>query len=316
MRERGLEIRRSRGLEVQEPGPHNLTSPLTPHLSHLTSHGILYIVATPIGNLEDITLRALRVLKDVDYILCEDKRITTRLLNKYQIKKKLISFHKFNEIKELAYIMSLLASCKKIALVSDAGTPLISDPGLTLISTLQNKNVQIVPVPGASALTTALSLCPFDCKEVLFLGFLPKDKSKRKKIIYSLKKKSVCVVLFVPPHDFKKYLNEIYDTYPNVEVFYAKELTKIHEEYWSGKIKDLINRIETWEGKSLRGEFVLLLYFNSDSEETKEVTLSKGVIIEKIRNYIQKGFSLKEASKILSDELNVSRKHLYDLYVK
>ena len=141
-------------------------------------NGVLYVVATPIGNLEDITLRALRVLKEVDYILCEDKRITSKLLNKYAIKSTLIKYHKFNEQKESENILSLLNSGKKIALVSDAGTPLISDPGESLIYEALKNRIKVSPIPGPSSLTSALSLCPFASLEFLFIGFLPHKKSK------------------------------------------------------------------------------------------------------------------------------------------
>lgn len=218
--------------------------------------GALYIVSTPIGNLEDITLRALRILKEVNFILCEDKRISVRLLNKYEIKTKLIPFHKFNEESILTQVISLLKSGNNIALVSDAGTPLISDPGSRLISFLRDENIKVVSIPGPSALTSALSLVPFKLNEFLFVGFLPGKKSKRKKIIQSLKSKAEIVVLFIAPHDFLKYLYEIYDSYRNIDVFYARELTKIYEDSWYGKIKDLI---ELQEKKKLRGEIVLIL---------------------------------------------------------
>ncbi|MBI2995349.1 MAG: 16S rRNA (cytidine(1402)-2'-O)-methyltransferase [Candidatus Melainabacteria bacterium] len=220
---------------------------------------ILYIVATPIGNLEDITLRALRILKEVDYILCEDKRITVRLLNKYEIKSKLISLHKYNEEKSTQEILSLLKEGKNIALVSDAGTPLISDPGSRLITHLRKNNIKIISIPGPSSLTSALSACGFDLREVLFLGFLPAKKSKREKIISSLKERAKVVVIFVAPHDLKKYLLEIYNIYPDIKIFYSREISKIYEENWSGNIKDLVLQLEA---KPLKGEIVLILNFN------------------------------------------------------
>lgn len=220
--------------------------------------GCLYVVATPIGNLEDITLRALRVLKEVDYILCEDKRVTIRLLNKYAIKTKLISCHKFNEEKITNYVLDLLKSGNNIALVSDSGTPLISDPGSNLIAVLNKNNIRVIPIPGSSALSTALSVFPGGVKEFLFLGFLPGRRSRRIKKISTLKERADIVVLFVAPHDFKKYLSEIYEFYPDVKIFYGRELTKIYEETWAGNIKELIEKLNS---KDLRGEIVLFLCF-------------------------------------------------------
>ena len=275
--------------------------------------GILYVVATPIGNLEDITLRALRILKEVDFILCEDKRVTSKLLNKYNIKTRLIDFHKFNESKRTNYVISLIESGKNIALVSDSGTPLISDPGSNLVSVLKSKNIIVISIPGPSALTAALSVLPLKFDEFLFLGFLPSKKTNRNKILSSLKTRSKNVILFIAPHDFKKYLNEIYDLYPDINVFYARELTKIYEEVWSGKIKDLINIIETCYGKPLKGEIVLGITFNDKNENGH---LSNEEIIVIMKDYIDKGHSLKETSKTLAKEYNFSGKYLYDLYIK
>ena len=219
--------------------------------------GMLYIVATPIGNLEDITLRALRILKEVDFILCEDKRITVRLLNKYQIKTKLISFHKFNEQKSTDYIFSLLTSGKNIALVSDAGTPLISDPGTAIVSYARENNVKVISIPGPSALISALSVSPLRIDEFLFLGFLPSKKNKRLKVIFSLSTRSKNIILFVAPHDFKKYIKEICDIYPDIEIFYARELTKIHEEVWYGNIKNLTESLNKKKLKVLLTKGIL-----------------------------------------------------------
>ena len=274
---------------------------------------VLYVVATPIGNLEDITLRALRVLKEVDFILCEDKRITSRLLNKYKIKSTLIKYHKFNERQELSNILSLLKNGKSIALVSDAGTPLVSDPGSSLIQEALKNKITVSSIPGPSSLTSALSLCPFYTDEFLFLGFLPDEKSKRKKIIASLKDKTSFAVLFIAPHDVKRYSNEIYEVYPDIDVYYARELTKVYEESWTGKIKTLL---EDLEKKKLKGEIVLGLYFDSNNNGTNGVTLSNTEIINKMKAYIENGHSLKETSKIFSKELNLSSKCLYDLYIR
>lgn len=272
--------------------------------------GFLYVVATPIGNLEDITLRALRILKEVDYILCEDKRVTVKLLNKYNIKSKLISFHKFNEIKTIIEIICLLKDGNNIALVSDAGTPLISDPGRELISALKKENIKIIPIPGACSLTTALSVLPMAFNEFLFLGFLPPEKNKRHKILSSIKRRAKNIILFIAPHDLKKYLNEIFNLYPDVSLSYARELTKIYEEIWHGKIKDLVG---VCHGKPLKGEIILGINFDN---EDKNTSLSNEEIIKIMKDHIEKGFSLKDASKQIGKEFTISSNKLYDLYIK
>ena len=271
------------------------------------------MVATPIGNLEDITLRAIRILKEANFILCEDKRVTSRLLNKYQIKSKLIAFHKFNESKLIEDILSLLSAGKNIAMVSDAGTPLISDPGSSLVSKLYEKNVNVIPVPGPSSLTTALSICPFKTDEFLFLGFLPDKSSKRKEIISSLSKRSKLVVLFIAPHDLSKYLKEINEFYPSLVISYVRELTKIYEESWVGNIKELLNISEK---KKIKGEIVLFLHFGEQSKKIENNHSNNIQIISQMKDYIAKGYSLKETSKYFSQEFNLSSKKLYDMYIK
>ena len=274
-------------------------------------NGILYIIATPIGNLEDITFRAIKKLKDVDCILCEDKRVTQKLLTKYEINTKLISFHKYNEEEESKKTLSYLKSGKNIALVSDAGSPLISDPGIEIVSLAYENNIKVITIPGASALTSALSICPIKFHKFTFLGFLPEKRSKRESIISSLKNNNSAVVLYIAPHDFKKYLKEIYDQYPEIDIFYARELTKIYEESWLGKIQTLINLLEK---KELKGEIVLVLDFQRiQSEQTNK---SNGELISEIKKYLKTGLSLKESTKIIAKEYNLSSKNLYEMYIK
>src|SRR3989338_2597399 len=269
----------------------------------------LYVVATPIGNLTDITLRALETLKKVDLILCEDKRITSRLLNKYAIKTKIKSHHKYNEHKSAGEAISLLVSGKDIALVSDAGTPLISDPGKTLIAAAMDQNIKVIPVPGPSALLAALSVCPFESEnsEFLFIGFLPENKSKRKDTLCSLKNRSKNIVIYIAPHDIKKYIAEINNIYPDSEIFIAREISKIYEELWKGKIPDLIWLLEN---KTFKGEIVVILHINKQAE-----SLNMEHVLSHMKNHITEGHSLKETSKTFAKEYNLSAKRLYDLYL-
>ena len=277
----------------------------------IESTGNLYVVATPIGNLEDITLRAIKILKEVDFILCEDKRVTIRLLNKYEIKTKLISFHKHNEKEEAENIIYHLKSGKNIALVSDAGSPLISDPGTELISTAHKNNIKVITIPGPSALISALSICPVKFNEFTFLGFLPDKALKRNSLISSLKRNYSVIVLYIAPHDLKKYIKEIYSHYPTINIFYARELTKIYEECWYGKIKDLIDLLEK---KELKGEIVLVLDFQEIRTENLEP--DKNELIKKMKEHITKGQSLKEVSKLLAKEYDLPSNELYRMYLK
>ena len=272
---------------------------------------VLYIVSTPIGNLEDITLRALRILKEVDSILCEDKRVTLKLLNKYNIKTKLTTYQKFNENKVLDEVLLALKTGNNVALVSDAGTPLISDPGLLLIRTVAASDIKIVTVPGPSSLISAVSLCPYSLDEFLFVGFLPQEKNKRIKLIKNLSSRSKNIVIFIAPHDIKKYTSEIYECYSEADVFYGRELTKIYEECYSGKIRDLVL---TLEKRSLKGEIVLILNFESGNSKKKQP--SENEFLTKIEKLINSGKSLKETSKVLAGEYDVSSKYLYDLFLK
>lgn len=275
--------------------------------------GVLYVVGTPIGNLEDITFRALRILKEVDFILCEDTRTTSKLLNKYQIKTRLISFHKFNENQVLNKILSNLKNNKKLALVSDSGTPLISDPGSKLVLEARKNNIKLIPIPGPSSLTSSLSICSFNLKEFLFIGFLPSNKNQRKEVLLSLNKKSEIAFVFIAPHDLEKYISEIYNLYPDIEVFFARELTKIYEESWQGAIKDFLCFIKY---KKFKGEIVVGLNFSSLNNNQNNLKIDKEIILKEMKNHIYNGHSLKDASKKFAKEYNLSSKTLYKMYLE
>jgi 16S rRNA (cytidine1402-2'-O)-methyltransferase len=222
----------------------------------------LYIIATPIGNLEDISLRALRILKEVDLILCEDTRVTKKLLDRYQIKKPLLSYHQHSRLKKVDYIISLLKEGKNLALVSDSGTPGVSDPGNKLVKEIVDKlgdKVKIVPIPGPSALTCAASVSGFPMDKFLFLGFLPK-KRKRKEILKEILESKYPVIFYESPYRIIKTLNELYleaKTY-NLEpkIIVCRELTKKFETIYRGKIDEVIEKIEK---SPVKGEFVVIV---------------------------------------------------------
>jgi 16S rRNA (cytidine1402-2'-O)-methyltransferase len=235
----------------------------------------LYIVATPIGNLEDISLRALRILKEVDLILCEDTRITQKLLNHYQIQKPLLSYHQHSKLQKINYIISLLKEGKNLALVSDSGTPGISDPGNKLISILVNEfmsnkklkdssthqlinSLTIIPIPGPSALTCAASVSGFPMDRFLFLGFLPKKK-KRKEVLKEILESKYPVIFYESPYRIIKTLKELGSMNKEVGIVVAKELTKKFETIYRGKVDKVIEELE----KSLvKGEFVVIVKSN------------------------------------------------------
>ncbi len=221
----------------------------------------LYIVATPIGNLEDITLRALRILKEVDVILCEDTRVTRKLLNHYEIKKPLISYHAHSGVAKYDKIFELIEDNKKIALVSDAGTPTISDPGSRLVSEIRERfgnDVSIYGIPGASAVVTALSISGMDADSFVFLGF-PPHKKGRKTFFDNLVKNKYTTVFYESPHRILKALKSLEERLDEkTKVSVVRELTKIHEEVVEGTLNEIISHFE--ENKdTVRGEFVVIV---------------------------------------------------------
>ena len=200
----------------------------------------LYCVSTPIGNLGDITLRAIEILKNSDLILCEDTRVSKKILEKFKINKKLVSNHKFNEKKNLKSILEFLENKKIISLISDAGTPGISDPGRILINECINKNINIYPVPGASAVSTAVSISGFSDK-YYFCGFLPEKKSEIEKLFNSLSKFNFSIVFFISPKKIKKITNILEEYFNDRDILICREMTKFYEQYIRSSIKNLSN---------------------------------------------------------------------------
>lgn len=216
---------------------------------------MLYIIATPIGNLEDITLRALRILKEVDYIAAEDTRHSKILLDKYEIQKPLLSFHSWSDQRKLDELLHLLQSGKNIALISDAGTPGISDPGYVLIQSALEHHIGVIPIPGASAFLTALCASGLPTHHFLYLGFLPLKKG-RQTLLKSLQTEERTVVFYESPHRLMKTLQELQQFFPDRILVIARELTKIHEEFFRGTPQDALMH---FQNKAPKGEFTLLL---------------------------------------------------------
>lgn len=218
--------------------------------------GILYLVSTPIGHLKDITLRALETLKDVDLIACEDTRVTSRLLQHYEIKKPLISYFEHNEQRRSEELIKQLLTGKNIALVSNAGTPLISDPGYELVQKCLTQSIRIVPLPGANALLAALSIAGFPSDRFVFEGFLPRKPGKRKKRLEALRKEPRTIIIYEAPYRLIKTLDELSNYLGDRPVALIRELTKIYEEAKRANLKQLLEELKNTR---LRGEFTIVL---------------------------------------------------------
>ena len=262
----------------------------------------LYVVSTPIGNLSDITLRALEVLKQSDYILCEDTRHSLKLLNFYNIKKKLISFHKFNEMKNIKEIFDDIDKGKIISLISDAGTPLISDPGEFLIKSAREQKVKVIPIPGPSAVTAAISVSGFDTK-FFFFGFLSKKNNERTQELESLSKIANTIVLYLPARDLKKSLKEFQPHFADRQIFIAREITKIHETYLSGSIPELLKSISS---NDLKGEITLVI--SNKSVDLK--IINNADLVNEIKLLLNK-MSSKDIAEYLAEKLKMSKKIIY-----
>lgn len=220
------------------------------------SSGDLYIVATPIGNLEDLTFRALRTLREVSVIACEDTRQTRKLLNKYNIKKKLISYYHPKESQKVPQIISLLKQGKDVALVTDSGTPGISDPGYPLIREAITQEIKIIPVPGPSAITAALSAAGLPTHRFIFVGFLPPKREATKKLLDSLKNEKATLVFYIPTRRLFPFLDLVREKIGNRQIVIAREMTKIYEEFLRGTTEELLKKLE---GKKLKGEATVLI---------------------------------------------------------
>ncbi len=268
---------------------------------------MLYIVATPIGNLEDITLRALRVLKEADIIAAEDTRRTVKLLNHYDIKTKLFSFHEHSGENKRAQLIEELKKGKNVALVSDAGTPLISDPGAELVKEAIEAGIEVTSVPGACAAVTAYTLSGFS-GPFTFLGFLPKKPSERKSAIEKISQSELPCVIYESPHSLLKTLEAIADACGKERrTVVAKELTKMHESVFSGTAG---GALESFYGE-VKGEYVVIIGGREQSKEEVSDEEIKTALIK----YINAGMTKKDAANAASIELNISKNRVYRLSI-
>ncbi len=266
--------------------------------------GILYIVSTPLGNLEDITLRALKVLKEVDVIAAEDTRHSLKLLNHYDISKPLISYWGAKEKTKAEEVLGRLESGQSVALISDAGTPGISDPGMVLVMKALERGVSIVPVPGPAACTAALSISGFSTDEFLFVGFLPPKQSQRIKVLKDLSLEKRTLVLYEAPHRILPAVTDMEAIFGKRRAVLVKEMTKLFEEIIRGDLSEIREYLEQ---SKITGEYVMVL-----EGRTGDGHLNIEDALEEIRSLMKKGLSRKEAVKRIGEEYKISKKELYD----
>lgn len=267
--------------------------------------GKLYIVATPIGNLEDITLRALKILKEIDLIAAEDTRQTLKLLNYYDIHKPLISYHRHNEDVKSDVLIEKLKQGNNIALVSDAGTPGICDPGEEIIRKAIENKIEVIPIPGACAMINALVASGIDTKEFIFLGFLPLNKKLRLQKLNEIENSDKTIILYEAPHKMEQTLKDLKQILNNRRIVLARELTKIHEEFIRKDINELIENI-----KNIKGEMILIIEGNLDKKE-EENFLNKLTLEEHYEYYKNIGLTKKEIIKKIAKDRNLNKNEVY-----
>lgn len=264
----------------------------------------LFLIPTPIGNLDDITIRSLETLKSVDLILCEDTRESGKLLNKYGIKKKLVACHEFNQDKIKSYVVDELRNGLNIGLITDQGTPIISDPGFNVVKEVINNNFNVISLPGATAFVPALINSGLSPSPFLFYGFLNSKSSKQKKELDFLKKYPYTMIFYEAPHRLKDTLINMLSVFGDRDICLQREISKIHEEIYRDKISNIIDICD-----NLKGEFVVVVSGCDDVVDFSDLS-----VIDHVNLYLKDGISLNEATKIVAKERNVSKSIIYKEY--
>lgn len=264
----------------------------------------LYLIPTPIGNLEDITIRSLNLLRSVDLILCEDTRVTGNLLKKYDIKKRLISCHEYNEDKIKQKVLNELQSGKNIGLVTDQGSPIISDPGYIISKTVINQGFNVVALPGATAFVPALISSGLNPSPFLFYGFLNSKNSKQKQELESLKNLKYTLIFYEAPHRIKNTLENIKEIFGNRKISISREISKLYEEIYRGMIEDILT-----EMNQIKGELVLVVEGNTTNPDYSDLSVLKHIDL-----YLEEGISEKEAIKLVAKERNIAKSIIYKEY--
>lgn len=277
--------------------------------------GRLYLCATPIGNLEDITLRVLRTLKEVDLIGAEDTRNSIKLLNHFNIKTPMTSYHEYNKVEKAIYLVKLIKEGKNVALITDAGTPGISDPGEELVRQCIEAGVEVTSLPGAAACVTALTMSGMHTRRFAFEAFLPSDKKDRQRILEELKEETRTIIIYEAPHHLLSTLEELKDVLGNRNISLCKELTKKHESVIRMTIEELVEKLEV---EKPRGEYVLVIDGKSieqKEQEKREVWL-KMPLEEHLKKYISEGKSEKEAMKLAAKDRGISKRDVYQYCIE
>lgn len=274
--------------------------------------GKIYLVATPIGNLSDISMRAIETLKNVDIIACEDTRNTIRLLNHFEIKGHLTSYHEYNKIDKAYELCEKVKEGNNIAFVSDAGMPAISDPGYELVDIAYKEGLEVTVVPGASAVVSALAISGISSRRFAFEGFLPADKNEKKEILTELSQESRTLILYEAPHRLLKTLKELFEYMGDRNIAIVREITKLHEEVLKGKLSDIIADYES-EKIAIRGEYVLVIEGKSllEKREERQKSFEEISIREHYEKYIAEGMDKKEAMKAVAKDRGIQKRDVY-----
>ena len=271
----------------------------------------LYIVATPIGNLEDITLRAINVLKSVDIIIAEDTRHSLKLLNHLEISKPLISYHRHNEEEKTDVILDKIDEGNNIALISDAGTPVISDPGEIIVKKALERDISIIPIPGACAIITALMAAGVNTRNFTFYGFLSINKKIRMKELEQIKNNKSTIILYEAPHKIINTLRDLEEYVGERQIVLARELTKIHEEFIRGNIKEVRAKLD-----SPKGEYVIIINEDNFFDENLENTINKLTLEEHYKYYEKMGLDKKEIIKKIAKDRGVPKNEIYQQFLE
>lgn len=273
--------------------------------------GKLYLVATPIGNLGDITYRAVEILKTVDLIAAEDTRHSLKLLNYLEISKPMISYHRHNEDTKTKELIKILKEGRNIGLITDAGTPGISDPGEEIVKEAIKENIEIVPIPGACALINALIASGLNTKEFAFYGFLPLDKKLRNDKLEDIKIQNKTIIFYEAPHRLEKTLKEMLGIFGDIEIVIAKEITKIHEKFIRERISEILENLG-----DVKGEHIILFEMHSKTEKEKETErLNNMTLEEQYQYYVNIGLAKKEIIKKIAKNNKVPKDEIYKQFL-
>lgn len=281
----------------------------------MKENGILTLVATPIGNLGDMSERAVNTLREADIIACEDTRNSIRILNHFEIKTPMTSYHEFNKIEKGVELVNLLVEGKNIALITDAGTPGISDPGEELVRMCLDRGIRVTTVPGPTAFVNAAIISGLPCRRLAFEAFLPKDKKEHERVMNEIKDETRTIIIYEAPHHLRKTLAELYKLLGDRKTAIVRELTKIHEEVHRFTLGEAC---EFYENTEPRGEYILVIEGKSKEEQLEERKAAfDGISIEEhMKRYMDKGYNKKEAMKFVARDRNVSKREIYQALIK